>query len=350
MTPRTRPVALILIAAAAALALAGCGPKVTTIDSAWPQANAERTVPKPPGPPRWPLTGIDAPDEAATLVRVVCVKIENSPAARPQLGLDKADLVYETVTEGGITRFNALFHSQVAPAVAPVRSARWSDTYIVPQYRALFAHCGGSPDVMAALKKAKNIDDMDQFYNPASYWRMPERSAPHDLALDVAKLREAATEKRGYDATMSVRPFTFDRTAAPTTASISAVTIPFSDANIASWVYDGATGKYMRSVNGKPHVDKGSGQQYAARNVVVMWAQVKNTLSQGTHGKPTLNIILNGSGRVTIFRNGTRFDGKWEAGAGSPPMFKGSDGEILRLSPGITWFQVIANNQNITMK
>ena len=79
------------------------------IDSAWPKAVSERSVAKPAGPPRWPLTGLDAPTSDAVTARVVSVKIENAPPARPQSGLDQADVVYETVTEGGITRFNALF-------------------------------------------------------------------------------------------------------------------------------------------------------------------------------------------------------------------------------------------------
>ena len=88
----------------------------------WPEADTERTVAKPAEPPRWPLTGLEAPSAEAITQRVVSVKIENSAEARPQTNLQLADVVYESVTEGGITRFNAIFHSQAPEVVGPVRS------------------------------------------------------------------------------------------------------------------------------------------------------------------------------------------------------------------------------------
>ena len=103
------PAAILAAAVAgAAFALAGCaGAGAGTISAAWPEAEAERTYDRPVEFIRWPLTGELAPDFESTQVRVVSVKIENSPESRPQTGLHQADLVYETLTEGNITRFNA---------------------------------------------------------------------------------------------------------------------------------------------------------------------------------------------------------------------------------------------------
>jgi hypothetical protein len=136
---RPRVIAIALSALLALPILGGCtAPKV--IESLWPAAASERSVPRPPGTIRWPLTGLPAPSAEAITVRVVSVKIENSPAARPQTGLDMADVVYEMISEGGITRFHALFQSQVPKVVGPVRSCRPPDLYLVPQYNSLLAH------------------------------------------------------------------------------------------------------------------------------------------------------------------------------------------------------------------
>jgi hypothetical protein len=342
-----RAIACLIVLLLTVAGAAGCRAE-RIVEAVWPKADAERSVPKPAGPPRWPLTGLDAPSDEAVTVRPVSVKIENSAASRPQTGLDMADLVYETVTEGGITRFNVVFQSQQPAAVGPVRSARASDLYIVPQYDALFAHCGGPPALMKEIK-AKLPGDMDQFFNPGPYYRSTEKPAPHNLFLDIAKLRTAAKEKRGLSITGTVRPMIFERTSRPTTPTITSISVPFAIGNKAEWAFDPALRTYARSVNGKPHVDKRSGNQYTARNVVVMWARTQQFDNSGV-GKATLEIVLTGTGRASVFREGQRYDGTWTAGAGAPPLFKAQDGTVIKLSTGNTWFQVIANDQNIVMQ
>lgn len=336
---------LVLTAATAA----GCeAPKV--IDSVWPKATSERAVPKPAGAPRWPLTGIEAPTPEATRMRVVSVKIENSQPARPQSGLDQADIVYETVTEGGITRFNALFQSKAPKVVGPVRSARASDFYIVPQYKALFAHVGGESNVMKEFSNRERYNDMDQFFNPAPYWRSRDRSAPHNMYMDVNRLRSDAVAKRKYLAEMEVKGLAFARAGAGATPTVTSVTIPFAADNKVTWRWDAAGGTYLRSINGKAHTDKVSRKQYRATNVVVLWAQVRGRSHVDSAGNPTIEIILSGTGRASVFRGGQRFDGTWQAGTDAPPVFKAANGQTIKLAPGVTWFQVIENSQDIVMK
>lgn len=348
---RSRVLATVTAAAviAAAAVSAGCrAPRV--IDSVWPRANAERPVPKPAGTPRWPLTGLDAPSSDAVLTRIVSVKIENSPEARPQSGLDQADIVYETVTEGGITRFNALFQSHSPKTIGPVRSARWSDFYIIQQYSAIFAHCGGESAIQVALRDRKKYNDLDQYFNPAPYWRAHDRPAPHNLYADVSRLRATGITARGYKPALDVPSLAFARGAAVTTPTITQITVPFAPDNKVTWRYKASSGTYFRSVNGKPHVDRLSGKQYAARNVVVLWAQVRGRSHRDVAGTQVVEIVLAGTGRASIFRDGIRFDGTWEAGPGEPPVFRASSGQTIKLSPGVTWFQVIDNSLNIVMK
>jgi len=331
----------------AAVGASGCKAPAA-LDSAWPVAASERSVPKPAGMPRWPLTGLEAPSSDAVRTRVVAVKIENSTAARPQTGLDRADIVYETVTEGGITRFNALFQSYTPKAVGPVRSARPSDFAIVPQYHALFAHIGGDTSVRKELADKTRFDDMDQFFNPGPYWRSKERPAPHNLYLDIAKLRVAATTKRDFAAEADIKGLTFARSSSDATPAVTMLTIPFSSSNKVAWRFSSSAHTYARSINGKGHVDQGSGKQYTARNVVVLWA--KTTRFTASRNSQLHDIQLVGSGRASVFHDGQRIDGTWEAGETTPPVLKAADGRIIALAPGNTWFQVIGNDQSIVMK
>jgi hypothetical protein len=349
MRSRTLAVAVATALIAALLSLSGCqAPKV--IESVWPKAVSERAIPKPAGPPRWPLTGLAAPSLEAARLRVVSVKIENSSPARPQSGLDLADVVYETVTEGGITRFNALYQSRAPKVVGPVRSARASDFYVVPQYHALFAHVGGESNVMKVFADRKKYSDMDQFFNPSSYWRDHDRSAPHNMYVDVPRLRGDAVRSRKFAATLEIKGLAFSRASAAATPTITQVTVPFAPDNKVVWRYDRKSGTYLRAINGKAHVDKLSRKQYRAANVVVVWAQVRGRSHRDVAGSAAVEIVLAGTGRVSVFRNGQRYDGTWEAGLDAPPTFRAANGQSIRLAPGNTWFQVIANDQNIVMR
>lgn len=343
---RTRSVVALAVVLAL-IGISGCkAPAI--LDAAWPAAVSERAVPQPVGAPRWPLTGLEAPSADAIRTRVVSVKIENAPGARPQTGLDRADIVYETVTEGGITRFNALYQSYTPKAVGPVRSARPSDFAIVPQFRALFAHCGGDKSVRKELADKTRFDDMDQFFNAGPYWRSKDRSAPHNLYLDIAKLRVAATTKRHYAAAADVKGPAFARASSAATPTVTLLTVPFSSSNKVTWRYKSGVGTYSRGINGKSHVDQASGKQYTAKNVVVMWAKV--TRYTESRNSELHDIQLVGSGRASVLHDGQRIDGTWEASETTPPVLRAADGRVIALAPGKTWFQVIANDQSIVMK
>ena len=347
MTRRT--VLLVLVSAIVLAALAGCKRDADEVVGTWPPAGSERSVPKPVEPPRWPLTGVEAPSEEDIVQRVVSVKIENSSEARPHTNIQLADVVYETVTEGGITRFNALYHSQAPAELGPVRSARLADIHVVSQYNALFAFSGASPSVTAAIR-ARGLEDLSQDSGVSGpYRRSRQRSAPHNLYGSVPEVRAEAA-RRGMAATAAVTGLAFERRAsAEATPTITQVTLPFSTANTVTWTYDPATGAYLRMHNGRPFQDIGTGTQVRATNVVVMWAR-HNVAGRDVTGSTTFDIILTGSGRVSVFRNGQRHDGTWEATADAPPTFKAADGTQIKLTPGNTWIQVLRPETNINMQ
>ena len=346
-------VAAFLAVAMLVASITACSPrgerKAPTVTSSWPRADAEKVVPKPASPPRWPLTGRSAPNPAATRRRVISVKIENSPAARPQTALNSADVVYESLAEGGITRFNVLFHSQNPKLIGPVRSARLSDTWIVPQYNALFFFSGASGFVTRALRKAHVPMLSEDAGVTRCYTRVSTRSAPHNLYLKTELARQEGV-RRGYPATQNLRSLVFERRSAQPTLTVTGIDIPFSSFNRSTWTYDPARKVYLRENNGVRHVDAATGQQVRARNVVVMWAKMRSTGVPDKLGNPTFDIVLGGKGRVSVFHDGRQWDGQWSATESSPPVFRADDGTLIRLALGNSWFEVIPTNANISLR
>src|SRR3954469_5369626 len=171
---------MVLGAVALAAVLTSCasfadtvaGPATTTTSAA-----AETTPPPPPPPPPvlWPLTGVVAPgplDRPA-----LAVKIENSVDARPQTGLNAADVVWEEVVEGGITRFVAVYQSVVPPEIGPVRSVRPMDPAIAAPLHGLMAFSGGQQQYVDALAAA-GLQVLSQDNGSGGFYRSSDRSAP----------------------------------------------------------------------------------------------------------------------------------------------------------------------------
>jgi hypothetical protein len=193
--------ALLLVLVLAACGAAGAEPTPAPSPAgATPAATAEPTPSPSPTPlGYWPLRGTVAPDALAIARRPVLVRIPNDLSARPQSGLAKADMVWELLAEGGITRYMAVFHSQEADQVGPVRSARLSDLHYAPMLRGILAHVGASSIVLAGIRKAAargEFVDVDQFLYPAYYTRVSFRSAPQNVYTSTERLREAARAAR----------------------------------------------------------------------------------------------------------------------------------------------------------
>jgi len=345
---RIATLTVVALVFGALVLVSGCRQQSVEISSPWPVATVERVIAEPPVPPRWPYTGKDAPSEKDVERRPLSIKIENSPSARPQLGLNSADVVYETITEGGITRFNCIFHSKVPKTVGPVRSARLSDMWIVPQYDGLFFFSGTSNSVQRAVNKY-NLPDLSQDAGVSyPYWRARDRYAPHNLMLDTKKAYVEA-KRRDLRVKADVTPLQFDRRATEATPTITKIAIPFSQANKVRWKYDPEKQVYRRWNNGAVHRDKATGNQVTADNVVVMWVKYK-VAARDMVGSVTYDVTLGGDGRATVFRNGQRYDGTWEADRDAPPRFKDKEGKPIKLSTGRTWFQVIPLDGKITME
>lgn len=347
MSSKSTLSALLAVALLGTALAAGCGKQgEPKLSSPWPRAEKERIVAEPPAPVRWPYTGKKAEDAKAIKRRPLSVKIENSGAARPQTGLNSADVVYETISEGGITRFNCIFHSNVPKTVGPVRSARLSDLYIVPQYDGLFFFSGAHSSVEREVNKAGLANLSQDAGVMAPYSRSSARSAPHNLYLNTEEAYRTA-KKRGKEVTADLEPLQHLESSRETTVEVTEINVPFSDYNKVKWVYE--DGSYKRFNSGEAHKDARTNKQVTAKNVVVMWAKYE-PVRRDKVGSTTFRIVLGGKGRVSVFHDGQRYDGQWTAGRTAPPKFKDSDGKPIKLAPGRTWFQVIPLDASITMK
>ncbi|MDR3136261.1 MAG: DUF3048 domain-containing protein [Coriobacteriales bacterium] len=360
-------VAVVLIAVSAvALALTQSAPEPTP-EPEEPLVVVDTPTP-PPAPTSWtfPLTGITTTDEAATLRRALSVKIENTPDARPQTGISQADVIYETVAEGGITRFNCLFQSRVPDEVGPVRSARLSDLVIVPAYDALFFFSGANPIIIDQIA-AVGLPTMSHSAASSLYYRVDYRVAPHNLYLNLSGAWNLASEMGFATTTESPRALEFSpdyaegeagqsasaqaaniagsvsSTARGDLPSATTITLPFSDYYLASWSWDTSRRAFLRSMDG-PSVDAATNEQIGAANVVVLWAPYSISVDN-----LTFFIGLEGTGAASLFMDGTRIDGSWESVKGAAPRFKDAAGNPILLKPGTTWFEVLDINQDITV-
>lgn len=282
-----------------------------------------------------PLTGEVIPDQASGSRTTTAIMLENSPDARPQSGLKDAEIVYEAVAEGGITRFLAIYQQKQPALIGPVRSLRMYYVDWLTPFNASVAHVGGSA---AALKLVRGggYRDIDQFFNPGTYWRASDRYAPHNVYTNFTKLN-ALNSAKGYT-TSSPKPFERkdDEKAAPqdgTTVNLS-ISGPLYNS---SYVYDPATRLYARSQAGAPHLDRESGQ-IQARVVVALRVNMSKVFEDGYRE----SITTSGSGEAMIFQGGHASKVTWHKdGREGQLFFTGADGKPFKLARGTTWISAI---------
>lgn len=335
-----------------------------------PQASAkEEAPPPPPEPPKpvlCPLTGLELPAGIDVNRPALGIKIDNHPRARPQAGLDTADIVYEELVEGGLTRFLAIFHCGNAARLGPTRSARLVDPDLLVQYQpALFGYSGAAPPVLVKVKSTGGVIDLVHGSNGAAYTRQGGRPAPHNLFTSSDALRGTkpaqgvmGTPKTGliFDAavavpavpaappvTAPVDPAAPPVPVAPAVAPGNSVSFAYSSGNGVSYTFDPAGQKYLRSMNGAPHRAENQAQ-LSMVNVVVLKVNVQ--IAAGTP-----HITVNGEGDATVLRNGQSFTGKWRRpGLGDQTTLVDAAGQPIKLAPGNTWINLVPSTQTVTVQ
>lgn len=332
--------ALLVAVVTAAMVLAGCGGKKAGTPGSTGSGSsggAENTSPRDLAAS--PLTGELVPEENLRR-RPLAVMIENSPAARPQSGLDKADLVYEMPAEGAITRFMAVFLNNDTAILGPVRSARPYFIARALDYDAVYVYCGGS-DAAKEMVHDERIAALDEFgIGRRAFWRIKGRKAPHNLYTDTEKLRRVAADK-GYEKEPEIKSFKFlaeGETASGGRNSAGPIINYPKAYSVASFKYNQARNLYLRYTGGKSHIDNITGEQLTARNIIVQYVNTKVIDKEGR-----LSLKMTGGGRALLFTGGRVYEGRWhKSGLRFRTVFTDEQGEELKLNPGRTWISVVS--------
>ena len=324
----------------AALALAASGCKSVS-DTMVNSAPVKRTVVHP-------LTGIEQTSGQDWEKRPpLAIKIGNAPPERPQAGLDKADLTYEEIVEGGSTRFMAIFSTNDPGRVGPVRSARKVDPTLLSPLGALFGYSGGAPSTIRVLAAASGFTDVGVNKASSAYHRDSNRRSPYNLYTSTAELWS------GRSGSLPRSQFSFlkatQRPGAGSTEIARDVRFTFAG-NGASihYVYDATTGVYKRLLGDSPQLAEGSAP-LTYRNVVVQYVKLSAGYSIDTAGYRTHDIATTGSGDLIVFRGGKALRGTWKRDSASEPAsFVDAQGRVIRLAQGNTMIELLPQGQPVT--
>ncbi|HEX3622066.1 MAG TPA: DUF3048 domain-containing protein [Acidimicrobiales bacterium] len=288
----------------------------------------------------FPLTGVPTSDAARAGRPAVAVKIDNSADARPQAGIDHADIVYEEYTEG-ITRFIVVFQSSDAPTVGPVRSVRPADPNVIAPLRAALAFSGGSPGVLDVVKASgvRQITENDT----DTLKRRAGKAAPHNLYTTT----DALFHKVGAGSPPpAFGPFLLKGQVYAATGATPATHLSLSPGPdiSAAYQWDPASGTWKRSTDGKPHALEGGGQ-ISPTNIVVQYTPYSTFPADKKVRFP--EVV--GSGDALIFAAGTMTKAKWtKAAVGSVTTYVDSAGKPITLPPGQTWIHLLEPGAALT--
>jgi hypothetical protein len=290
-----------------------------------------------------PLTGVPASGNALPQRPALAVKVDNYPQARPQSGLDQADIVFEEPVEGGITRLAAVFQCQSPALVGPIRSARAVDAQILDQLsKPILIHAGGINPVLALLQSGNLIDD-NVFFHGAIVKNIPGRYAPYDTYVSAA----AAWGLNPSDTAPPAALFTYASTSAGT--PVTSVHIPFTGTNNTLWTWNAASGHWLLSYSGRP-ATVANGAQIATTNIVVQTVHVTyGPWLENDVGGLEVQSQMTGSGPLTVLRNGVAITGTWHRAAlNDPTTLTASDGSSIALQPGQTWVEIVPSTVPVT--
>lgn len=333
-------------------------------------SNALVENPNEPKTEKCPLNGsmhTKKAEESWSKRRPLAVMIENHTEARPQSGLSSADVVYEAVAEGGITRFMAVFYCNLADIqVGPVRSAR---TYFLDwqsEYNSLYAHVGGanSPGPADALGQIIKYDvlDLNQFsIGFPVFWRDYQRlghsvATEHTMYSTTAKLWEVGA-KRGWTATDSAGlkwdknfvswKFKEDK-GGGTTGNITVNFWESQPGYEVNWIYDPASNSYKRKNGGSAHMDLDNNTQLGPKVIIVQLERESNA-NDGYPGNVHLLYGTTGSGKALIFQDGAVTEGKWNKTSRlARTKYTDKNSKEIELNKGQIWIQTVPEGSKVS--
>lgn len=311
-----------------------------------------------------PLTGVEAASGVDINRPALAVKVDNAPPARPQVGIDGADVVYEEISEGGLTRFLTVFHCNDAGSVGPVRSARTVDPDILGEFgTALFGYSGANSQVLDKISKSDSVVDLKHGSNGDAYTRASDRKAPYNLISSTQKLRSLKGAEGAEGPPKTGFKFNADvlnppapaspapgAPAAPAAPAGNSVTFSYSNSNTVKYNYDAGSKTYLRS-NGEVAHKLADGKQVSAVNVVIQKVKIVPGTVRDASGTLTSDTTVIGSGEVTVLRGGTSVTGTWSRPTlGDNTTFTDSSGKTIEFAPGNTFVHLVPQERPVTVQ
>jgi Protein of unknown function (DUF3048) N-terminal domain/Protein of unknown function (DUF3048) C-terminal domain len=265
------------------------------------------------------------------------VKVENTPEARPQSGLNQADVVFEQVTEGGITRFVTLFNSDLPDVVGPIRSTRAMDSDVAGPLGGVFAYSGGIPQSVQLITHAP-VAAVDETAAGKAMFRDRAKKAPHNLFAHASDLLQFGSGQPVpppalFQYLPAGQAFNGD--------AVASFTVDFDPPYRPTYTYDAANNVWTRAIGSTPFVDA-SGQQIAPTNVVVQFVPCCLDVPEGG------TYITIGSGEAWVFSGGKMVKGTWSRSDRSQlTSFVDANNQPIHLAPGRTWVEFVPNGGNV---
>ena len=307
--------------------------------------------------------------------RPLGVMIENHAESRPQSGIYFADVVYEAVAEGGITRTLSVFYCQDAGIVGPVRSARTYFLDYISEYGdyPLYAHVGGANTPGPADALGQIIDygwsqynDLNQFSIGFPTFKRDESRLGHEVATEhtmystttrlweVAKKRKLTNkDKDGDEWDDNFVKYSFkDDAPAGQRPNSQVVSVDFWEgaSYAVDWVYDTASNTYLRKNGGEDHMDRNTKKQLFAKNVVVLF-MTEGRANDGYEGNLHMIYGTKGSGKAQIFMDGKQIKGTWKkSGREGRTMLYDAGGKEIKFNRGKIWFEIQPTDGVVTVK
>lgn len=294
------------------------------------------------------INGVPVPEFIAKS-RPIAVVVENHTNARPQSGLTHADIVYETLAEGGITRFLALYQTQNPKEIGPIRSARPYFNFVANMWGAAYTHVGGSEIALDQLNTGvyKKLEDINQFFFGDYFYRSKERLAPHNAYTTLDLIRGLMNKKDWTDWTPTKLG---DYETIPTEqlqTTVTKISAKFFDPLYAAeFKFDPAVGLYARTSGAKPAIDKNNDQPVHVRNVLIQYVDDYVVPMEPVNG---LGLKLDGDGRAVLFTGGKVTDGTWKYANGQNE-FLDSNGATMKFQPGQTWVILMPKSLSANVK
>ncbi|MBC7725866.1 MAG: DUF3048 domain-containing protein [Burkholderiaceae bacterium] len=306
-----------------------------------PSVTYESTYVAPPVTDTAPLRGTSV--EVGSLAHAsIAAKIDNHPDARPQLGLEQTDIVFEELVEGGLTRYVAVWQSTIPELLGPVRSIRPMDPDIISPFGGIVAYSGGQERFVNLMRQTPVYNAIHGQPDTAStFYRLDTKSAPHNVVVKAREVLAAHTDLAAPAQQFAFAPDVASSTAAKDGTPTAAINYRFSTQVSGSWGWNADTATFLRFQGQGADVDS-SGTQLGATNVVVM--RVPVSINRDI---PETEIV--GTGEAWISTGGATVHATWSKESPTSAVHLADDnGVAVRLAAGNTWIELVPLAGSVT--